>query len=317
MIIVGTQNARAGLIEGMKQLKSGASAIDAVEAAIKVIEADPEETTVGFGGFPNLLGDIELDASIMCGKTLRCGAVGAVKNYLYPISIARKVMDVSPHVFLVGEGAERFAEAVGFTKSSLKTDVSEQFYTEMMTQGKIVSAPADSSPLLEQKDRYNDWLSPYIEQQDLRDWHRKILAKTHGTVNVIALDQEGNLCSGVSTSGRALKFPGRLGDSPVIGAGNYADNRYGAAACVGVGELAIRLATARMVVEDLKRGASPDQSALSRIKEVKDMSSSSSFTILVLNNNGITTSATNEHWKTYFVMGASMKEPEERNSLTL
>ena len=81
MIIVGTYNAREGLIEGMKQLKSGASAIDAVEAAVKVIEADPEETTVGFGGFPNLLGDIELDASIMCGKTLRCGAVGAVKNY--------------------------------------------------------------------------------------------------------------------------------------------------------------------------------------------------------------------------------------------
>ncbi len=187
----------------------------------------------------------------------------------------------------------------------------------MMTQGKIISAPAGSAPLLEQKDRYNDWLSPYIEQQDLRDWHRKMLAKTQGTVNVIALDQEGNLCSGVSTSGRALKFPGRLGDSPVIGAGNYADNRYGAAACVGVGELAIRFTTARMVVEDLKQGTSPDQSALSRIKEVKDMSPSSSFSILVLNNNGITTSATNEGWKTYFVMDASMKEPEERNCLTL
>lgn len=135
MKIIGTRNARAGLIKGMEQLKAGASAIDAVETAIKVIENDPEDFSVGVGGFPNLFGEIELDASIMCGRTLRCGAVAAVKHYQNPISLARKVMELSPHVFLVGEGAKRFAAAVEFKQTSLSTYISEKKYRDIMTRG--------------------------------------------------------------------------------------------------------------------------------------------------------------------------------------
>jgi beta-aspartyl-peptidase (threonine type) len=318
MIITGTRNAREGLIAGMKQLKAGASAIDAVETAIRVVEADPMDTTVGRGGFPNLLGEIELDASIMCGRTRHCGAVAAVKNYLYPISIARKVMELSPHVLLVGEGAELFAEAIGAEKGMLKTELADQMYTEMLTQGQLSIPESDSKQVQEIKERYNSWLAPFIEKLELREWHQKFLAASHGTVNVIASDHDGNLCTGVSTSGMALKYPGRVGDSPIIGAGNYADNRFGAVACVGVGELTIRLATARVVIEDLKRGVSLEQAALNGIKDVRELSRQGMISILVLDKDGNVTSATTEEQKrTYVVMDASMDEPEERQCVSL
>ncbi|MFX0202432.1 MAG: N(4)-(beta-N-acetylglucosaminyl)-L-asparaginase [Candidatus Hodarchaeota archaeon] len=316
MKIIGTRNARKGLIKGMEQLKTGASAIDAVETAIKVIENDPEDFSVGIGGFPNLLGEIELDASIMCGRTLRCGAVAAVKHYQNPISLARKVMELSPHVFLVGEGAERFVAAIEFKQTSLSTDISEKNYRDIMTRGQLEVGESDPESIRDQKKEYDAWLKLLIEKKSLREWHRKLLVESHGTVNVIALDQGGNLCSGVSTSGSALKFPGRVGDGPIIGAGNYADNRYGAATCVGVGELAIRLATARIVVEDLKRGDSPEQAVLNGIKAVKELSPQSMLGILVLNKEGNVASAATEEESNY-VMDASMEEPQELKCLTL
>ncbi|MFQ5818406.1 MAG: N(4)-(beta-N-acetylglucosaminyl)-L-asparaginase [Candidatus Heimdallarchaeota archaeon] len=317
MKIVGTDNARTGLIKGIEQLKNGASAIDAVESAINVIENDPEDFSVGIGGFPNLLGEIELDASIMCGRTLRCGAVAAVKHYQYPISIARKVMELSPHVFLVGEGAERFAAAVGFKQASLSTEMSEKNYIDIMTRNQLEIVESDPEGIRDQKKWHNKWLKLFIEKKNLHEWHRKLLAESHGTVNVIALDQGGNLCSGISTSGNALKFPGRVGDSPIIGAGNYADSRYGAATCIGEGELAIRLAIARIVVEDLKRGDTPEQAALNRIQSVKELSPQGSLDILVLNKEGNAVSATTEMEGIYFVMDASMEDPQKRKCLTL
>ncbi len=185
-----------------------------------------------------------------------------------------------------------------------------------MTSGQLEIKENDPENIRDQKKEYYAWLKLLIEEKSLREWHRKLLAESHRTVNVIALDQGGNLCSGVSTSGSPLKFPGRVGDSSIIGAGNYADNRYGAATSIGVGKLAIQLATARIVVEDLKREDSPEQAVLNEIKAVKDLSPQSILGILVLNKEGNVASAATEEESNY-AMDAYMKESLELKCLTL
>jgi beta-aspartyl-peptidase (threonine type) len=241
MIIIASANGDIGLPAAWAILQSGGAAIDAVEAAARLVETNPDDHSVGYGGYPNLLGEVELDASIMEGTTLRAGAVGGLKGYRHPISVARRVMDDLPHVLLVGAGAARFAAEIGMPHEDLLTEAAAHAWREGIA-GRL--------------------------PEDFRDAHGTIIAgllrrATHlatdpervaGTVNFIAQDSAGRIASAVSTSGWAWKYPGRLGDSPIIGAGNYADDRYGAAACTGWGELAIRAGTARSVVLYLKLG---------------------------------------------------------------
>ncbi|OQY17421.1 MAG: asparaginase [Anaerolineaceae bacterium 4572_32.2] len=241
MIVVSSANGIVGIQKSMRVLKDGGSAIDAVEAGIRLVEANADDHTVGYGGYPNLLGQVELDASIMDGRTLAAGAVGAVKGYKYPISIARQVMENLPHVFLAGEGAERFAAEMGFERCDLLTPKAREVWKQRL------------GAALPEKELKN------LEKRT--DLHKLVKIATDperagGTVNFIVQDAQGNICTGVSTSGWAWKYPGRLGDSPVIGAGNYADNRHGAAACTGMGEMAIRAGTARSVVLYLQMGLS-------------------------------------------------------------
>ncbi|MEM4727542.1 MAG: isoaspartyl peptidase/L-asparaginase, partial [Candidatus Bathyarchaeia archaeon] len=213
--IVGTSNARDMLREGVEVLRRGGSAMDAVEASIRAVEENPLDTGVGLGGIPNLLGVPQLDASIMDGRTLRAGAVAAVEGYLHPISIARKVLEVSPHVLLVGRGAELFAEAMGFKRQELLTERSLKVYKAFLEDalGNLDDSFGDA----------RSYWADYARVFKLRDWYSKLSDAHHGTVNVMAMDERGDICSGVSTSGTALKFPGRVGDSPIIGAGNYCD----------------------------------------------------------------------------------------------
>src|SRR5574337_484832 len=241
MLVVASANGRVGIEEAMRVLRDGGSAVDAVEAGIRLVESNPDDHTVGYSGLPNLVGEVELDASVMDGLTLRAGAVGAVKRYEHAISLARKVMEELPHVMLVGEGAERFAKEMGFPERNLLTPKAETIWREVFEGG----VP-----------------SVYTERMEYLDSIRKFARlaadpeRPNETVNFIAVDANGNLAAGVSTSGWAWKYPGRVGDSPVIGAGNYADNRYGAAACTGRGEMAMRLCTAHSVVTYLKMGMS-------------------------------------------------------------
>lgn len=239
MIVIASANGAVGIHDAMRVLRDGGSALDAVEAGIKPVESNPEDHTVGYAGLPNLVGEVEVDASIMDGLTLQAGAVGAVRNCEHAISLARKVMDELPHVLLVGTGAERFARETGFPEKDLLTPEAKQIWGEIF-QKKIPSV-------------YQDRLA-YLE--GIRRFARLAAdpERPNETVNFIARDAAGNLATGVSTSGWSWKYPGRLGDSPVIGAGNYADNRYGAAACTGRGEMAMRLCTARSVVLYLKMG---------------------------------------------------------------
>lgn len=253
LVILGTQNAAAHLPTGMELLRAGRSALDAVERVVREVEADPAEHSVGVGGWPNLLGEVELDASIMDGRDRRTGAVGAVRGFAHPISIARRVMELTPHVLLVGRGAEDFAREAGFPEEQTLTSEAARAWEDRLH----ANVPADALPDLLARRA----MLPYALLA--RDPQR-----IHGTVNVLAIDRRGNLASGVSTSGWAWKYPGRLGDSPVIGAGAYCDDRFGAAACTGHGELAIRASLARSIVLHLEYGATVDEACARALRDL-------------------------------------------------
>lgn len=239
MLVITSQNGSVGIEAAMQVLRDGGTAMDAVEAGIRLVEANPDDHSVGYGGYPNLLGEVELDAAIMDGSDLTSGAVGALKAYPYPISVARKVLEKLPHVFLVGEGAARFAAEMGFEVRELLTEPARETWENRLRE----DVPPDvCQHLAEQPDLWR-----YVE---IGTDPERVL----GTTNFIAQDARGNLAVGVSTSGWAFKYPGRIGDSPIVGAGLYADNRYGAAACTGTGEMAIRAATAHSVVFYMKMG---------------------------------------------------------------
>jgi beta-aspartyl-peptidase (threonine type) len=245
--VLGSANARVGMQAAVDVLNGGGSAIDASIAAARLVEDNLEDSGVGTGGTPNILGQVELDASIMDGRTLASGAVGAVKHYPNPIEIARKVMELTPHVMLVGEGAELFAKRHGFTTSELLTEASKQAWQER------VARPTNGA----RGNAYEDQYQLFSNVVD--EWVKLLHAEIFGTTNVIVRDGHGDIACAVTTSGWGYKWPGRLGDSPIIGAGNYADNRFGAAACTGRGEMAIRCNTAHSVVMYMRFGMPLDE----------------------------------------------------------
>ncbi len=244
MIIIGSHNGSIGINVAWDILERGGSALDAVEAATRLVESNPDDHTVGYGGYPNLIGMVELDAAIMDGTTLRAGSVGALQGYRHPISVARAVMEHLPHVMLVGDGAARFARNKGFECEYLLTSEASTFWREGIEKAlPEVFGNTRATELSDTLVHHSDNLVPDP-------------TRSTGTVNFIALDSHGAMAAAVSTSGSAWKFPGRVGDSPIIGAGLYADNRYGAAACTGWGELAMRACTAKSVVLYMKFGFS-------------------------------------------------------------
>jgi beta-aspartyl-peptidase (threonine type) len=307
--IIGTRNSGEFLNSGIKVLKEGGSALDAVEAATRLVEQNPNDTSVGLGGIPNILGVQEMDASIMCGKTLAAGTVGALKGFKYPISVARKILDNAPHVMLVGQGAELFARIMECEEGDLKTDLSMRVY-ETFVQDAFDHDEIDES---------QEWVVNYAKSQNLRKWYDKLADNHHGTVNIIAMDTNRDIASAVSTSGTALKFPGRLGDSPIIGAGNYCDNRFGGAACTGRGELAIRNSTARTIIHYLENGLSAKEAAFRAMKDIHELKGIGNMNCIAIDNKGNTISATTNparesiHW----YMDIESKEPEKRIGITV
>jgi isoaspartyl peptidase/L-asparaginase-like protein (Ntn-hydrolase superfamily) len=289
-IIVASGNGAPALPAGIRVLKRGGSALDAVEACAKIIEADPTDTSVGRGGKPNVLGEVELDASIMDGTTHRSGAVAALQGYLHPITVARAVMERTPHVFIVGDGAARFAREIGAERVQNLTASTRKLWVERLR--KVGETPSSI--------RGRPKLLPVV---------RKTVREELGTVNFLALDRRGNVASAVTTSGWAYKYPGRVGDSPVIGAGNYCDSQVGAAACTGYGELAIRSVTAKTAVDRLATGMPPDVVARAAIADANSLTHDAAFNIVVLSPNGVHASATNREGRRYAWMTSKMKEP--------
>lgn len=259
MLLVGSANAQVGFEAGMKILRDGGSALDAVEATIRLVESNPDDHSVGYSGLPNILGEVELDASIMDGRTLETGAVCAVHHYEHVISLAKQVMLRLPHVLLAGPGAERFAKELGFEPRDLLSADARAIF-----EGKVAGYSQRYETMRELVERATKDPEIAASIEDYRD-------EVYGTVNVIAVDKREDIASGVSTSGWAWKYPGRVGDSPIIGAGNYADNRYGACACTGYGEMAIRCSTAHSVVLYMKIGMSLEEAASEAMKDLRHL----------------------------------------------
>jgi beta-aspartyl-peptidase (threonine type) len=252
-IILANCEGGVGCREAVRSLASGESTLDAVEAAIRVVELDPSVRTVGVGGAPNILGDVECDACIMCGRTLRSGAVGALRYYCHAISVARQVMEKTPHVMLAGEGAQRFAAEIGAERGEMLTGEARRSHERWLEK----NVPAEVRL---------DWpdvpLAPHIK-------HPGDSPVSHGTVVFLARDGGGHMAGGVSSSGWAYKYPGRIGDSPIIGAGLYVDDRFGAAACTHTGEMIIRAGVARAVVAYMKKGASVESACREAVEDLR------------------------------------------------
>jgi L-asparaginase/N4-(beta-N-acetylglucosaminyl)-L-asparaginase len=219
-----------------KILSAGGSSLDAVEAGVRVPEGDPAVNSVGYGGLPDEDCRVTLDACIM-GPDGRAGAVAFVENYRHPISIARKVMEATDHVFIVGEGAEEFARTQGFAREELLTEAARE-----------------------------TWIKWKQGMSDTDDWFPKDL--DHDTIGMVAIDAAGDLAGACTTSGLAFKIHGRVGDSPIIGAGMYADNDVGAAASTGKGEEVIKVCGSFLVVEGMRQGLSPKEACKKALERI-------------------------------------------------
>jgi N4-(beta-N-acetylglucosaminyl)-L-asparaginase len=220
---------------GWQILSSGGAALDAVEQGANAVEENPDVNSVGYGGLPNAEGVVELDAAIMDGPTHSAGAVAAITGIRKPISVARRVMDRTPHVMLAGQNARRFALQEGFKDADLLTDASRKRWQEwrLSQSGPDVAHFEDHS---------------------------------HDTVGVCALDATGNLAAGCTTSGLAWKRPGRVGDTPIIGSGLYVDNNIGAAAATGNGDEMMKVCLSYRVIYLMEQGADPQQACEEAIR---------------------------------------------------
>lgn len=301
-LLVATHNGGPGFAPAMEILQNGGRALDAVESATRAVEADPRDTSVGVGGLPNLLGQVELDALIMDGRTLASGAVAALRGYPHPISVARRVMEELPHVLLVGAGAARFAAENGFAPGELLTESSREIWRSRLDQEghyfermRELARGLATDPEVA-ADRYNQGRS------------------VTGTVNFLARDQAGHLAAAVSTSGWAWKYPGRVGDSAIPGAGGYADDRYGAAACTGRGEMAMRALTARSVVLYMKMGLPLWNGCREAIHDLYALDDpfASGLHVVALDPTGGHAGFSNRRGGHYLVQHGGMSQPEKR-----
>jgi len=303
-VALGSANARVGLPAAITALRAGRSAMDAAIEAVKCVEDNHDDHGVGTGGIPNVIGQVELDASVMDGRTLAAGAVAAVKGYRHPIEIARQVMESTPHVMLVGAGAELFAERYGFEPAELLTPEAEAIWRERILGGALTGS-----------NLYADSYQMYMTV--VRDWAALLHDQILGTTNVIVRDASGDIASAVSTSGWGFKWPGRVGDSPVIGAGNYADNRYGAAACTGRGEMAMRAVTAYSIVQYMRDGLDLDAALRRAMVDLHDVIDPFAERVNVMNavamDRAGNVSAISTAPDTFYVFQTlEMRDPEER-----
>ena len=243
---------------GWEILKNGGTAVDAVEKAANIIELDPEDTSVGYGGLPNERGVVQLDSSFMDGKTYSAGAVACLENIKTPASVAKLVMQRTDHVLLVGAGALEFAKAWGFPEENLLTEKARKIWLrwkEEMSPIDDWGAPEHLQNIMKKETYWRDF--PGIEHH-------------YGTTNVLAIDANGDVAGCTTTSGLSFKLNGRVGDSPIIGAGLYVDNEIGAAGATGRGEDVIKSCASHYMVLKMKEGRTPQQACEDALKMIVD-----------------------------------------------
>jgi N4-(beta-N-acetylglucosaminyl)-L-asparaginase len=252
------QTGQNAIEAGWEMLRNGASAVDAVEKAANIIELDPEDTSVGYGGLPNERGVVQLDASFMDGKTYSAGAVGCLENIKNPSSVARLVMQHTDHVLLVGAGALEFAKAYGFPEENLLTEKARKIWIRWKEQ----LSPTDDWGLPEHLQNIRNNESYFRDFPDIEHHY--------GTTNVIAIDKNGDIAGCTTTSGLSFKLNGRVGDSPIIGAGLYVDNEVGAAGATGRGEDVIKSCASYYIVLKMKEGRTPQQACEDALHMIAD-----------------------------------------------
>ena len=281
-IAVGSANRNSGGLnacaKAVEVMKAGGDTLDAAIAGVNIVELDPRDDSVGYGGLPNEDGIVELDASCVHGPTRRMGAVGALQNIKTPSKVAQRVMLDTDHMFLVGAGALKFAKAEGFAEDNLLTESSRLKYLvwkRMLRDpdghsnwGPGVDAPpAKKNGLqgsIENLKREFPWAGEELLAEAIHDASKP----PHGTINCIAMNEKGEMSTVTTTSGMAWKLAGRVGDSPIIGGGLWLDQDVGGAGSTGRGEENLRVAGAHTVVENMRHGMTPKEAALDALKRV-------------------------------------------------
>jgi len=263
-VIISSHNGLNALGKGMDILKAGGDTLDAAVAAVTVVEDDPNDDSVGYGGLPNEEGVVELDASVMHGPTRRAGSVASVQKIKNVARLAKTVMERTNHVMIVGDGARRFAVAEGFEEQNLLTEHSRKIWLAWKAKTSFNWRPGIDSP---------EWKAYMTELFDgdaekIAYAEEKIAHPPTGTINCLAVNAKGEVSGTTTTSGLSWKIPGRVGDSPVIGAGLYVDGDVGGAGSTGKGEENIKVAGGHTIVEMMRKGMKPTDACLEALGRV-------------------------------------------------
>jgi len=263
-LIISSANGLHALRNGMDVLKSGGDTLDAVVAAVTIVEDDPNDDSVGYGGLPNEEGVVELDASVMHGPTRRAGSVASVQRIKNVSRLAKTVMERTNHIMIVGDGARRFGVDEGFEEMNLLTEHSRKIWLAWKARTSFNWRPGIDSP---------EWKASVAQifdndQEKIAYALRVIKYPPTGTINCLAVNEKGDISGTTTTSGLAWKIPGRVGDSPIIGAGLFVDGEVGAAGSTGKGEENIKISGGHTVVEMMRKGMKPSDACLEALARV-------------------------------------------------
>jgi N4-(beta-N-acetylglucosaminyl)-L-asparaginase len=263
-IIISSANGLHALDKGMDILKKGGDTLDAAVAVVTVVEDDPNDDSVGYGGLPNEEGEVELDASVMHGPTHRAGSVASVRRIKNVARLAQTVMEKTNHVMIVGEGAHRFAVDEGFEDMSLLTEHSRKIWLAWKAASSVNWRPGIDSP------EWKEHLGAIFDhdEEKMAYAERVIARPPTGTIPCLAVNEKGDISATTTTSGLSWKIPGRVGDSPIIGAGCFVDNEVGAAGSTGKGEENIKIVGGHTIVEMMRRGKSPEEACLEALARI-------------------------------------------------
>lgn len=263
-LIISSANGLHALDKGMDILKKGGDTLDAVVVTVTVVEDDPNDDSVGYGGLPNEEGEVELDASVMHGPTHRAGAVAAVRRIKNVSRLAKTVMENTNHTMIVGDGARRFAVAEGFEEMNLLTEHSRKIWLAWKAKSSFNWRPGIDSP------EWKEHLAMLFDgdEKQIAYAERVIAHPPTGTIPCMAVDQKGDISATTTTSGLSWKIPGRVGDSPIIGAGCCVDNEVGAAGSTGKGEENIKISGGHTIIEMMRQGKSPTDACMEAMARV-------------------------------------------------
>lgn len=253
-IAISSRNGQQSVLKAMELIQSGADALDAVVAGVNLVEEDPDDDSVGYGGLPNALGVVQLDSAVMHGPTARAGSVGCIEGIMYASKVAKTVLERTDHVNLVGQGAQDFAVMHGFPVENLLTEHARESWVRwkegMSTQ--------------------DDYLPEHGPDESGIGSLDQAVHRNYGTIHCSAIDLAGNISCVTTTSGMAFKIPGRVGDSPIIGAGLYCDNEVGSAGSTGRGEANLENLASFLIVERMREGDSPEDACLFACRRIVD-----------------------------------------------